>query len=236
MSALSARIAGLVATMGMLAVIANGIGCKRSSTATIVDAGAPPIVSEASEGLLFTYLDERGDFHVVGKPSEVPEPAREVVRVMDPSRDEGSSGDTVFVADLRSPTPASSSGTFPVRRMKRSELESLAVARRGSRSSSPIPGAASGRGAESPAPAGSPLVIIYGAEWCGPCHQAAAFLTQRGVPFVEKNIEEDREAAREMQTKLARAGIRGGSIPVLDVKGTVLVGFSPQAVDGALRR
>ena len=79
-------------------------------------------------------------------------------------------------------------------------------------------------------------MIIYGAEWCGPCHQAAAFLTQRGVPFVEKNIEEDREAAREMQTKLARAGIRGGSIPVLDVKGTVLVGFSPQAVDGALRR
>lgn len=233
MSGRDPRVAGFVLAVGLVVAVGNGVGCKRSSTATTsVDAGPPPIVSEASEGLLLTYLDERGDFHVVGKPSEVPEPARAVVRVMDPTRDEGSSGETVFVADLRRPT---SDGTFTVRRMKRSELESLALGRRGA-SSGPS-GAASGRGAESSAPAaGSPLVIIYGAEWCGPCHQAAAFLTQRGVPFAEKNIEEDREAAREMQTKLARAGIRGGSIPVLDVKGTVLVGFSPQAVDGALRR
>ena len=227
----------------MIVSVASGLGaCKRANRGvTREDAGAPVVVTEASEGLLFTYIDERGDFHVVGKPAEVPEAARDAVRVMDPNRDEGTSGDTVFVADLRKPQ---ADGTFAVRRMKRSELEALALARRAPASPGSLgPGAGAGPSAggapntnAAPPSQAAPQVIIYGAEWCGPCHQAAAFLTQRGVPFVEKNIEEDREAAREMQGKLARAGMRGGSIPVLDVKGTVLVGFSAQAVDSALRR
>ena len=37
-----------------------------------------------------------------------------------------------------------------------------------------------------------------------------------------------------MQAKLASAGIRGGSIPVIDVKGKVLVGFDERAMDRAL--
>ena len=82
-------------------------------------------------------------------------------------------------------------------------------------------------------PAGR-AVIIYGASWCGPCHQAAAYLKKRGVPFVEKDIEQDSASRREMQAKLAKAGMRGGSIPVLDVRGKILVGFDARAVDQAL--
>jgi hypothetical protein len=37
-----------------------------------------------------------------------------------------------------------------------------------------------------------------------------------------------------MKSKLDRAGLRGASIPVIDVMGRVLVGFSPSSVDGAL--
>ncbi|HWL84840.1 MAG TPA: glutaredoxin domain-containing protein, partial [Polyangiaceae bacterium] len=77
-------------------------------------------------------------------------------------------------------------------------------------------------------------VIIYGAEWCGACHQAAAYLRAKGIPYVEKDIEADHGAAREMQTKLAKAGLNGGSIPVLDVRGKVMVGFNPHVVDEAL--
>jgi glutaredoxin len=79
-------------------------------------------------------------------------------------------------------------------------------------------------------------VIIYGASWCGPCHQAAAYLKQRGVAFVEHDIEKDSAAAREMQSKLAKAGRQGGSIPVLDVRGRILIGFDQRAVDQALGR
>jgi glutaredoxin len=223
-------LVALVALLVGALPLASVAGCKRaSSKASVADAGPPPIVRQTTEGLLFTYIDEHGDFHVVGKTSDVPDAAREVVRVIDPSRDEGASGETVFVVDLRTPAP---DGTFPVRRMKRTELEALALARRPAGSGPP----AAMPGPGGVAPNGAPDVIVYGAEWCGPCHQAAAFLTQRGVPFVEKNIEEDHEASREMQAKLARAGLHGGSIPVIDVRGTVLVGFSPQAIERALHR
>jgi glutaredoxin len=77
-------------------------------------------------------------------------------------------------------------------------------------------------------------VVIYGAEWCGPCHQAAAFLARRGVAFVERNVETDRDAAREMRNKLDRAGLGGGGIPVIDVSGRILVGFNARQVDRAL--
>jgi glutaredoxin len=78
-------------------------------------------------------------------------------------------------------------------------------------------------------------VIIYGASWCGACHQAVAYLKRRKVPFVEKDIEQDPAAEREMRTKLARAGVQsGGSIPVIDVKGKILVGFEPHALEAAV--
>ncbi len=77
-------------------------------------------------------------------------------------------------------------------------------------------------------------VVIYGAEWCGPCHQAAAFLARRGVAYVERNVENDRNAAREMQDKLHRAGLGGGGIPVIDVSGRILIGFNARQVDRAL--
>ena len=52
----------------------------------------------------------------------------------------------------------------------------------------------------------------------------------------EENHEADATAATEMKTKLKRAGFPGGSIPVIDVRGKILVGFNPQAVDEALGR
>jgi hypothetical protein len=37
-----------------------------------------------------------------------------------------------------------------------------------------------------------------------------------------------------MQSKLAKSGLRGGSIPVIDVRGKVMVGFNPAEIDTAL--
>jgi len=78
-------------------------------------------------------------------------------------------------------------------------------------------------------------VIVYGASWCGACHEAVAYLKRRRVPVVEKDIEQDPGAESEMQAKLARAGVHGGSIPVIDVKGKILIGFEPHALEAAVR-
>jgi glutaredoxin len=198
--------------------------CKRPAPTT--ETVAPPVVTDATVDLLLTWIDEKGEFHVEQKVADVPVSARDVVRVADPVKDPPKLDD-VFVADLRNVGPG---GVYPVRTMSRTEFEKLAVDRRQKGGSVLAP-----KGAESAPPvAAKGNVIIYGASWCGPCHQAAAYLKRRGVPFIEKDIEEDRSAAREMQTKLSSAGMRGGSIPVIDVRGKMLVGFDERAMDRAL--
>jgi glutaredoxin len=198
-------------------------------------------VKADSEGLLLTWIDDKGDFHIETRVSEVPLMGRDSVRVVDPNREDGANADRVFVVDLRETRP---DGTYAVRAMARADFEALAVARRektGPTLSNPNASAEppSSPSASAPDPGASrsatrPLVIIYGADWCGACHDAARYLRRRGVAFVEKNIEKDPAAAREMQDKLAKSGLRAGSIPVIDVRGRVIVGFNAAEIDGAL--
>jgi glutaredoxin len=229
----------------LLSAVALGAGCKRRAGAKVGDDApqATFVVKDASEGLLLTWIDERGDFHVEQNVTDVPLVGRDSVRVVDPAREDGTHGDKVFVADLR---VAGADGTFPVRTMTRAEFDALAIARRqkaptaANAANEPEPPSAPRRhadpspGAVDPSPSGRPAVIIYGASWCGACHDAAAYLRRKGIPFVEKDIEADATAAREMKSKLTRAGLRGGSIPVLDVRGRVMIGFNPREVDEAL--
>ncbi|WP_394842594.1 glutaredoxin family protein [Pendulispora brunnea] len=239
-----ALVTGLTGTSTMTACKKRG-GDASADKAAVSDA-IPFTVSDSSEGLLFTWIDERGDFHVEQRAADVPLVGRDAVRVVDPSRDEGTHPERVFVADLRTAQP---DGTYLVKPMTKADFEEMAVSRRKGKSAllepkAPGPVASGGQGpaaangpnggGEPADPNARPAVIIYGAEWCGPCHQAAAYLRKKGIPFVEKNIEADRDAAREMQAKLAKAGLHDGSIPVLDVRGKMMVGFNPRAVDEAL--
>jgi glutaredoxin len=222
--------------------------CKRAKPQPVEEpSAAAPVVTDSTEGLVFSWMDDKGEFHVVEKTTDVPLMGRDAVRVMDPSHYDTDHPDRVFIVDLR---VAGADGSYPVRVATRDELDGMALARRGKAGptlasaahpapSSEAPAAggpiANGAGsAQEPAGAARPAVILYGASWCGACHQAAAYLKQKGVPFVEKDIEADANAAREMQSKLARSGKRGGSIPVIDVRGKVMVGFNPQEIDSAL--
>jgi hypothetical protein len=65
---------------------------------------------------------------------------------------------------------------------------------------------------------------------------AEDYLKKRGARVVKKDIEEDPSAAAEMRRKLKSAGMSGSSIPVLDVGGTILRGFSESSVESALKR
>ncbi|HOX47112.1 MAG TPA: glutaredoxin domain-containing protein [Myxococcota bacterium] len=75
-------------------------------------------------------------------------------------------------------------------------------------------------------------VVLYTTSWCPHCTRARDHLQKRGVSFAEKDIERDRAALEEMLRKTG--GSRG--VPVLDIHGTILRGFSPQSVDRALAR
>ena len=72
-------------------------GCPRKDAPITGDTPGTMIVKPDSEGLLLTWIDEKGDFQVVQKPSDVPLVGRDVVKVVDPSREEGTHSDKVFV-------------------------------------------------------------------------------------------------------------------------------------------
>ncbi|CAN5222477.1 hypothetical protein BH09MYX1_BH09MYX1_50950 [soil metagenome] len=217
-------------------------GCPKKKD----DPAGTIIVKDDSQGLLLTWIDEKGDFHVEQKPADVPLVGRDAVRVVDPNKDEGTHEGKVFVADLRNKGP---DGVYPVQAMSRADFDKLAVARRekigptlASASPSALALASASAAAQNTAGAlthdpngvARPPVIIYGASWCGACHEAAAYLRRKGIPYVEKDIERDSGANDEMKAKLRRFALPNGSIPVIDVRGKVMVGFDPNEVDDAL--
>ncbi len=82
----------------------------------------------------------------------------------------------------------------------------------------------------------SGAVVLYSAPWCGYCKKAAAHLRSRGVDFLEYNIDEDRRAASDLSRKLNAAGMSGSGIPVLDIDGTIVVGFNKKKIDQLLNQ
>jgi len=78
-------------------------------------------------------------------------------------------------------------------------------------------------------------VILYGTSWCPVCAQARAYLQARRVAFTDLDVESDREAADEMAEKLAHLHARRSSVPVIDVRGKVMQGFSPTWLERVLR-
>jgi glutaredoxin len=231
-----------IVILAALTLCTGPTACRRGqSSPPPPDPATAVIVRPESAGLLLTWIDDKGDFHVETSVADVPIMGRDVVRVEDPARDESAHPDEMVIADLRQ---TGVDGAYPVRTMTRADFEALAVARRekagptlASAAPAQAPPAGSAPGAEAANAkhaARAAVVVIYGAEWCGACHEAARYLRKKGIPYVDKDVEKDPDAAREMQQKLAKNGLHEGSIPVIDVRGRVMIGFNPAEIDAAL--
>lgn len=73
-------------------------------------------------------------------------------------------------------------------------------------------------------------VTIYTSNTCPYCVSAKDYLNERGVPFVEKNIQTDPEARKE----LMRMGHMG--VPVIVIDGEEIVGFNKAKMDELLSK
>ena len=73
------------------------------------------------------------------------------------------------------------------------------------------------------------MVTIYTTSVCPYCHMAKEYLGKKNIKFKEVNVEEDEAAAREMIQKSHQMGV-----PVLDISGTIIVGFDKSGIDKAL--
>lgn len=74
------------------------------------------------------------------------------------------------------------------------------------------------------------MVTIYTATWCAYCHAAKEYLDKLNITYTDKDIEKDPAAAEESVTKSNQMGI-----PVIDIDGTIIVGFDRPKIDQALK-
>lgn len=72
-------------------------------------------------------------------------------------------------------------------------------------------------------------VTIYTTPTCVYCRMAKAFFTEKNVAYTEKDVVTDMKAREEMVQKSGQLGV-----PVIDVQGTIIVGFDRDALAHAL--
>jgi len=72
-------------------------------------------------------------------------------------------------------------------------------------------------------------VKIYSTPSCHWCVKVKEFLKENDIEFKDLNVAEDRQAAKEMVEKSGQMGV-----PVLDIKGTIIVGFNEPMIKEAL--
>jgi glutaredoxin 3 len=73
-------------------------------------------------------------------------------------------------------------------------------------------------------------IIVYGAEWCAFCHQAMRYFDDLKVKYTYKNVDLSNDDAKAAVEKSGQTGI-----PVLDIDGTIVIGFDRPKIDAALK-
>ena len=72
-------------------------------------------------------------------------------------------------------------------------------------------------------------VIIYTTNTCPYCHMAMDYFKKNNISFREINVEEHPDKVEEMVEKSGQMGV-----PVIDIKGQIIVGFNKNAIEHAL--
>ena len=73
-------------------------------------------------------------------------------------------------------------------------------------------------------------VTLYSTPTCPYCHQAARFLREKGVDFVEYDVSLDKSAANEMVRKSGQMGV-----PVITIDDQVIIGFDQPRLNQLLK-
>lgn len=73
-------------------------------------------------------------------------------------------------------------------------------------------------------------VIVYSTPTCPYCHAAKDFLKENKIEFQDVDVSKDQARAQEMIEKSGQMGV-----PVLDINGTIIVGYDKEAIKKALK-
>ncbi|HEX6257884.1 MAG TPA: glutaredoxin domain-containing protein [Candidatus Saccharimonadales bacterium] len=82
-------------------------------------------------------------------------------------------------------------------------------------------------------PADTPQIIIYSTSWCGFCHSEKQYLDRLGIPYIDKDVEQDEAAYTELMQKI-NGQYQG--VPMTDIGGDMILGFDREAINEAIKR
>jgi len=74
------------------------------------------------------------------------------------------------------------------------------------------------------------MVTVYSATWCAFCHAAKDYFDKLGVKYQDLDVEKDPANAMASIEKSGQMGI-----PVIDIDGTIIIGFDKPRIDAALQ-
>jgi len=74
-------------------------------------------------------------------------------------------------------------------------------------------------------------IIVYSTPTCPYCVLAKDYLKEKNIPFEDVDVSSDPARAREM---IQKSGQRG--VPVIDVDGTIIVGFDKNRLEALLSK
>lgn len=74
------------------------------------------------------------------------------------------------------------------------------------------------------------VIKVYSTPSCPWCTVAKNYLTSKNVQFEDVDVSRNREAAMEM---IQKSGQRG--VPVIDINGSIIVGFDQATIDTLIR-
>ncbi len=72
-------------------------------------------------------------------------------------------------------------------------------------------------------------VKVYSTPSCPYCTMAKRYLSSKNIPYEDIDVSADRNAAMEMVVKSGQRGV-----PVLDINGSIIIGFNQPAIDNLL--
>jgi glutaredoxin 3 len=74
------------------------------------------------------------------------------------------------------------------------------------------------------------VVKVYSTNFCPYCKMAKTFLKDKNVKFKEINVQENRNAAKEMIEKTGQVGV-----PVIEIDGRTVIGFDRDQIEKLLK-
>ena len=73
-------------------------------------------------------------------------------------------------------------------------------------------------------------VTVYSTTTCPFCTMVKDWLKDKGVSYDDVNVGTDQDKAKEMMDKSGQMGV-----PVIDIQGTVVIGFDKPKLESALK-